>query len=106
MNFLLGSFAIVGIIFMITFIFIGIWLFIVALKAFRQLRYKNYILEKMYQKLDYLSSNMHNSAIEDDLSSSDNENLVTEDFFEFFDLENDNTDAEEYDNVKAFEQNK
>ncbi|PRR80715.1 hypothetical protein [Clostridium vincentii] len=55
MSILYGATCIVGIIFMLTFMFIGIWLFITALKAFQQLRYKNYILEKIYQKLDILA---------------------------------------------------
>ena len=33
---------------MVLFMFIGIWLFIVALKAYHQLKYKNFILEKIY----------------------------------------------------------
>lgn len=51
MVFLQGSTLIIAIIFMLTFLFIGIWLFIVALKAYKQLCYKNYILEKIYQKI-------------------------------------------------------
>ena len=54
MAFLTGTVCIIGIIFMLTFMFIGIWLFIVALKAYNQLRYKNYILEKMSHNLDLL----------------------------------------------------
>ena len=55
MSILYGATCVVGIIFMLTFMFVGIWLFIIALKAFQQLRYKNYILEKIYQKLDILA---------------------------------------------------
>lgn len=94
MNFLFGTFAIIGTLFMVTFMFIGIWLFIVALKAFRQLRYKNYILEKIYQKLDILINNNNTT------STTDSEDIVTKDFF---DLENDHSKVN-YDNVKDFEQ--
>jgi len=54
MSVLYGATCIVGIIFMLTFMFVGIWLCITASKSFLQLRYKNYILEKIYQKLDTL----------------------------------------------------
>lgn len=57
MSILLGATCIVGILFMATFMFIGIWLFIIALKAFQQMKYKNYILEKIYEKLDSISIN-------------------------------------------------
>ena len=52
MSILYGITCVVGIIFMIVLMFIGIWLFIIALKAYKQLRYKNYILEKINQKLE------------------------------------------------------
>jgi len=55
MSILYDATCVVGIIFMLTFMFVGIWLFIIALKSFQQLRYKNYILEKIYQKLDILA---------------------------------------------------
>ena len=42
MSILFGASCVVAIIFMATFMFIGIWLFITALKAYRQLKYKNY----------------------------------------------------------------
>lgn len=51
MSILYGIACVVAIIFMVVFMFIGIWLFLVALKAYKQLRYKNYILEKINQKL-------------------------------------------------------
>lgn len=73
MAFLFGAACIIAMIFMVVFMFIGIWLFIVALKAFRQLKYKNYILEKIYQKLDHNYDNINST--------------LTEDFDEFFDLE-------------------
>ncbi|MBW6410526.1 hypothetical protein [Clostridium weizhouense] len=56
MEFLTGAFFIVGILFMCVFMFIGIWLFVVALKAHSQLRYHNYILEKICEKLSNLSN--------------------------------------------------
>ena len=90
MAFLFGATCILAILFMATFMFIGIWLFIVALKAFHQLRYKNYILEKMYQKLETIADN--NVA-----------NLVTHDYEDFFDMENDSTPESDVDNIKEFD---
>lgn len=92
MSILLGATCIVGILFMATFIFIGIWLFIVALKAFQQMRYKNYILEKIYERLDSISINTskfnNNSDIASD-SSLDPLNLEEEDnISEFENLKN------------------
>ncbi|MBE6048758.1 MAG: hypothetical protein E7213_10230 [Clostridium sp.] len=55
MSVLFGATCIIGIITMIIFMFIGIWLFIIALKSYNQLRYKNYILEKINQNLSILS---------------------------------------------------
>ena len=89
MNILYGAVCILGLIFMSVFTFIGIWLFIIALKAFKQLKYKNYILEKIYQKLDKLSS----------LKSFDNSDLQDTD--DFFDLNN--KDIPDYNNVKIFD---
>lgn len=83
MSILYGATCIVGIFFMCVFIFIGIWLFIVALKSYRQLRYKNYILEKIYQKINF------NSNSEDILSDS----------IDFFNLDND-SDSNETFNIK------
>ena len=56
MSALYATTCIIGIICMAVFMFIGIWLFIVALKAFNQLKYKNYILEKINQNLSVLSN--------------------------------------------------
>lgn len=61
MTILYGIACVIAIIFMIVFMFIGIWLFIVALKAYKQLRYKNYILEKINQKLDVSRKSVSNN---------------------------------------------
>lgn len=83
MEYLFGAFAIVSIIFMCVFMFLGIWLFVVALKAFRQQRYNNYILEKIYQKI---------SKISDNLSEDSNKNnysyLIGEEDFDIVDDKN------------------
>ncbi len=93
MEFLTGAFLIVSMLFMCVIMFIGIWSFIVYLKSFRQTRYRNYILEKIYQKI---------SKISDDLGDEENKNnysyLIGE---EDFDLTND-TDNDKISNVTDF----
>lgn len=42
---------IIAIIFMLTLMFIGIWSFIIANKAYSQFKYKNYLLEKISNQL-------------------------------------------------------
>lgn len=79
MVFLQGSTLIIAIIFMLTFMFIGIWLFIVALKAYNQLCYKNYILEKIYQKISMDSSSIDTDIVDevvDDISEILEENQM------------------------------
>lgn len=78
----------VGILFMITFMFIGIWLFIATLKAFQQLRYRNYILEKIYSKMD----NLNNKNIYSE------ENL--EDEFNVLDFDDEDTTHSNLKNIK------
>lgn len=74
MSILFAATCIIGIICMIVFMFIGIWLFIVALKAFNQLRYKNYILEKINHNLTTLSKKDNFSVNDfDDISENNNE---------------------------------
>lgn len=58
MNYLVGTFIIVSILFMCVFMFIGIWSFIVFLKSYRQTRYQNYILEKISQKLNSIADSI------------------------------------------------
>lgn len=93
MSILLGATCIVGILFMATFMFIGIWLFIVALKAFQQMKYNNYILEKIYEKLDVISINTascsNETIIDENKSSINSFDLDTqENISEFENLKN------------------
>lgn len=90
MSILFGATCIVGIICMATFIFIGIWLFIIALKAYNQLKYKNYILEKISQSLDTLSKKEYLSIDDINLDENSNENNIDE--------ENENTSS--FENIK------
>lgn len=59
---------IIAILFMLTLMFIGIWSFIIAHKAYNQLKYKNYLLEKISSHL----------AIFTEKSLNDESNLVKE----------------------------
>lgn len=77
MSILYAATCIVGISFMVIFIFIGIWLFIVALNSYHQLKYRNFILEKIYQKMNSGKNNIDNDALSDT--------------FDFFDLEKENS---------------
>ncbi|MBE6051202.1 MAG: hypothetical protein E7214_11305 [Clostridium sp.] len=92
MSILLGATCIVGILFMATFMFIGIWLFIVALKAFQQMRYNNYILEKIHEKLDVISTNTTSYSKEDLIN--ENKSSINE-----FDLDNEEN-ISEFENLK------
>lgn len=56
---------IIAIIFMVTFIFIGIWSFIIFNRSYSQLKYKNYILEKIEQRLSSLDSSDLKDSLND-----------------------------------------
>lgn len=86
MTYLLGACAIVGIVFMCVFMFLGIWLFVAALKSFRQQRYNNYILEKIYQKLSKISDSLSSD------SDNDYSYLMGEEDFDFKEKSDNNID--------------
>ena len=52
---------IMSIIFMLTLMFIGIWGFILMMKMYNQLKYRNYILEKLSQNVYMLTSKIHDT---------------------------------------------
>lgn len=54
---------ITGILFMLTLMFIGIWSFVLANKAYNQIKYKNYLLEKISNRLAILTETAHDSSI-------------------------------------------
>jgi hypothetical protein len=51
---------IIAILSMLTFMFTSIWGFILLIKIYNQLRYKNYLLEKLAQNTHRLSLNNDN----------------------------------------------
>ncbi|SHF10193.1 Uncharacterised protein [Clostridium fallax] len=76
---------IIGIFTMLTFIFLGIWAFVIANKSYSQLKYKNYLLEKLIQNVNLISSKIENvKPIENSNKfncneDSDNDYLTKED---------------------------
>ena len=42
---------IVGLIFMLVIIFLAIWAFVIATNAYSQIKYQNYLLEKLVQNI-------------------------------------------------------
>ncbi|MBK5242078.1 hypothetical protein [Clostridium sp.] len=52
---LIITIQIMAILTMLTFMFIGIWGFILLIKIYNQLRYKNYLMEKLIQNTSKLS---------------------------------------------------
>lgn len=55
---------IVGIAFMLTLMFVGIWGFITLNQIYAQMRYKNYLFEKLTQNI-YMMATKKNNTIED-----------------------------------------
>ena len=54
---LIITIQIIAILAMLTFMFTGIWGFILLIKIFNQLRYKNYLMEKLIHNTSKLSLN-------------------------------------------------
>jgi hypothetical protein len=81
---MLLALEIVGILSMLTFLFIGIWSFIIFNKIYGQLKYRNYLIEKVSYNL-YLNNKCNNINAEDieshisesknDIDDSDNDTL-------------------------------
>ncbi|MBZ9636729.1 hypothetical protein [Clostridium sp. FP1] len=59
---LILTIKIIAICAMLTFMFIGIWGFILLIKIYDQLRYKNYLMEKLIQNTSKLSLAHENIA--------------------------------------------
>ena len=50
---------VVGILFMLTLMLIGVWGFIVLNQIYGQFRYKNYLLEKIAQNINMMANKNH-----------------------------------------------
>ncbi|MGH4052122.1 MAG: hypothetical protein ACREVX_12465 [Clostridium sp.] len=57
---LITTIQIIAILSMLVFMFIGIWGFILLIKIYNQLTYKNYLMEKLIQNTSKLSPNHEN----------------------------------------------
>ena len=73
-------FYIVGILFMLSFMFIGIWSFIIFLKMYKNQRINNYLLDKINKNISSLNLSNDESVLDSldfdfDDSFLDNNNL-------------------------------
>lgn len=64
-------FYIVGILFMLTLMFIGIWSFIVFLKMYKNQRINNYLLDKINKSISSLNLNNTDEDVIDSLDFDD-----------------------------------
>lgn len=64
-------FYIVGILFMLTLMFIGIWSFIVFLKMYKNQRINNYLLDKIDKSISSLNLNNTDENVIDSLDFDD-----------------------------------
>ena len=78
-------FQTVGIFFMLTLMFIGIWSFVIFLKMYKTQRLQNYLLEKINHSISSLefshkNSEVHNTetafGFEDNTYEDDNRNVI------------------------------
>jgi hypothetical protein len=60
---MLIAIEIVGFLFMLTFMFIGIWGFVLMKQIIGQMRYRNYLLEKMTQNVHMLATKDKNEEM-------------------------------------------
>lgn len=67
----------IGILFMISFMIIGIWSFIIYNKMYRSKRVENYILEKIYQTLQH----KHQPSAQQEVGFDINSLLEDDDLF-------------------------
>lgn len=75
---------VIAILFMLTMMFLGIWSFVIANKAYRQIKYKNYLLEKIAHNIslirnkDKIFDSLYD--MDDSVTYSDiKENILNED---------------------------
>ena len=88
---------VVAILFMLIMIFLGIWSFVIANKAYRQIKYKNYLLEKIAHNISLIRNK---EKIFDNLNAMDSyseikENLLDKDIKTDTELEEDTNISEE-----------
>lgn len=91
---------VVAILFMLIMIFLGIWSFVIANKAYRQIKYKNYLLEKIAHNISLIRNKEkifdNLNAMDDSVSYSEiKENLLDKDIKTDTELEEDTNISEE-----------
>ncbi len=72
---MLLALEIIGIIFMLTLIFVAVWGFILANQAYNQMRYQNYLLEKITQNIYMLTCKLNGNKIIEN-NSDDNKDTT------------------------------
>ena len=72
---MLLALEIIGIIFMLTLIFVAVWGFILANQAYNQMRYQNYLLEKITQNIYMLSCKLNGNKIVEN-NTDDNKDTI------------------------------
>ena len=66
---------IIGLIFMLVVIFLAIWAFVIANNAYSQLKYQNYLLEKLVQSIHTLANKSLNNDIKTNFEENINEDI-------------------------------
>lgn len=75
-------FYVVGILFMLSFMFIGIWSFIIFLKMYKNQRINNYLLDKINKSISSLNINTTEEVLDsldlvlDDTDDLDKNNII------------------------------
>ena len=91
---------VVAILFMLIMIFLGIWSFVIENKAYRQIKYKNYLLEKIAHNISLIRNKEkifdNLNAMDDSVSYSEiKENLLDKDIKTDTESEEDTNISEE-----------
>lgn len=86
---------IVGLLTMLIFCFIGIWSFIILNQLLGQFRYKNYLMEKLIQSINYNSkkNNDPSEIINDNDTYDSTESIKNSNVSKIFEKDEDNLNA-------------
>lgn len=87
MSILIWTTCTLGILFMSILSFASIWIVVLSTKAFRQMKYKNYILEKIYSKID-TKPHINTSEVESTLHLDKEDTTSSIDNLKNFDIKN------------------
>lgn len=87
MSILIGITCIVGILFMSILSFTSIWIVVLSTKSFRQMKYGNYISEKIYDKIN-IKSHINTLEIDSNLNLDKEDINSSIDNIKNFDMKN------------------